>query len=249
MERIEPRFIPTLEDLKVWEETTRRMLDIPQRTVDHRGSHVVVAAEIRLLEALVRLRTFVDTKGPKMAVDGEARLLAKRLSQIAQIPIEVRIAHPTEKDLKRINVLREFMKEQESCMLPCPFCAESLRYHEEYDRGVLLHPYETDCLLASRELKTRDDVVRWNRRERLEQPVEIQYELEGIDLEIAEINRDDERLLRGAVDGMMPCPFCDTHLVFDHEHGMPSLKHLSNGCFLDDTTIGLPEDLDAWNRM
>ena len=244
MKQLEPRTTPTIEDLKVWEETTRRMLNIPQRTINFGGDSGCCATELWFLRSIIRMRSFaeMDNGPPPVILEKEARLIAKRLSEIVNVNLEIKIVERSSEEISHFNILKEFFTGGVLIAEPCPWCGSKLLYGENNYSTWLRHPSECNCILAGTKISTAEVLKKWNCRAVREQ-LDIEHEDEDYEL------TEEERLEAIALQKleMKPCPFCSTRLVYEQKYGVAALTHPDNGCFCAGINIGIQEAVKEWN--
>jgi hypothetical protein len=250
--KIEPRTNPTEEDLAVWIEATRRLLNIPQRTVTEPDGSVVCAVELRLLESMARLRNLYKLAAPGIVLENEAKLIGKRIAAIVDAPVSLQIHIPTSEELKMIELQKSEMRQHAEKALPCPMCGESLRYAEDYAKGWLHHPWQSGCLLAAARIEKDEELKKWNCRKRLAQltkpTADPRFPDDGQDYgEIEKENADEAAELLEMLESAKACPFCHTRLIFRQHYGIPGLHHPDNNCFLGGQDYCMKEAVDLWN--
>lgn len=243
----EPRLIPTVKDLEHWIDATREMLSTPARTVDGRdGNTYIYASEFSLLDSIVRMRKFCNgtAQVPEKVLEQEAELLSKRLSDVCNAPIEVRVK-TTQAEKNPIGSAIASMRTIEP--LPCPWCKRTPIGYENKVRAWFTHPVRCDCILAGFMLKTEDEARCWNERIDRINPEDVpEPTLEEAVRAVFEEEIPDTKELFEISRTLKPCRFCGVKPRLDVKYETASIVHPVNGCVLSDMHIGT-ETAEGWN--
>lgn len=239
---IEPRTTPTIEDLEVWLEATRRLLSVPQRVVKHRNEELVCATELSMLESMVRARSFAGMKVPHQVIVEEIKLLSRRLAEVLDLPVTIRLLELAPGDQERIAAQKRQMDQIE--VLPCPYCREVPRYEENHAGAWRQHSRSGQCFLSGMQLRDFGDVKKWNERGKREQ---LPAPPAPDDADIYWECDEDRNLMQRLLVGTAPCRFCHTRLVYREEYGIATLFHPQNGCILGEMVISDEYGVKGWN--